>query len=68
MKAWNSFVLGVGYVFLASALVGVVGGVFATWETIQWRRTIAKAQRKAFLKQMERAEEVASLDHLYRVK
>lgn len=68
MKAWNSFLIGLGYIYLVS-LTGVLAMFLAgTWETIKWRRTIARAQRKAFLKEMERHEEVSALDHLYRVK
>lgn len=68
MKAWNSFVLGLGYVYLLLLVRCVAMFLAGSWETIRWRRTVAKAQRQAFLKEMERHEEVSALDHLYRVK
>ena len=68
MKAWNSFIIGLGYLQLVS-LIGVVAAYAVwSWESIRWRRTIAEAQRKAFLKEMERIKDLSDLDHLYRLK
>lgn len=68
MKAWNSFILALGYIHLVS-LIGVVAAyAVGSWESIRWRRTIAKAQREAFLKEMERHKDISDLDHLFRMK
>ncbi len=68
MKIWNSFLIGLGYIYLVSLTVVLAMFLAGIWEKIKWQRTISQAQRKAFLKEMERHEEVAALDHLYRVK
>ena len=68
MKAWNSFILGLGYIYLFSLFVVFALYVIGSWEAIRWRLTIAKAQRKEFLKEMDRHQDVAVLEDIYRLK